>query len=391
MSSRLNAAISGLGMSGLVRSQALPAAELAFQAIDLAIADAGLRHEDVDGLLISRSPVAIERDVGLHLRHGCGIPNLKLLQFIDGEGTSALQMVHTAACAVSAGMVRHVVCVFADAPLRAGRSGAEAFGTIKSLSGVGGLRYASGLFGAPALYGLAVRRHMSLYGTTQQQLGAVAVTTRQWAALNPRAVYRETLTIEAYMASRLIADPIRLYDCATPVDGGIAVVVSATESCCGLAQPPVHILGIGQGHPVQRRQRPEENEVTTGAAAAKEAAFAMAGIATGDIDIVECYDAFSYMTLLALEGYGFCGRGEAGAMVAAGHTAPGGRLPVNTGGGHLSGYYLQGMTPLSEAILQVRGQAGARQCPRHELALVTNEGGFFEYHACAVLGSSAHG
>lgn len=391
MPSRVEAILSGLGMAGLSRSQSLSAGELALGAIDLAIADAGLRHEDVDGLLISRSPVALDRDVDLRLRQACGIPDLRLLQYIDGEGTSALQMVQTAAGAVSMGLARHVVCVFADAPLRGGRRGSEAFGTVKSTTGIGGLRYSSGLFGAPALYGLAVRRHMALYGTTVEELGAVAVTTRRWAMLNPRAVYRTPLSLDDYLASRLVADPIRLYDCATPVDGGIAVVVSTADALADLAQPPVHVLGMGQGHPQRPRQRPYENEVSTGAREAKQTAFSMAGITSDDIDMVQCYDAFTYMTLLALEDYGLCEKGEAGSMVAAGHTAPGGRLPTNTGGGHLSGYYLQGMTPLSEAILQIRGQAGERQCPRHKVALVTNEGGFFDYHACLVLGSESHG
>jgi acetyl-CoA acetyltransferase len=388
MPSSLNAALTGLGMAGLARSQPFSAVELALQAIDLALDDAGLARDQIDGLLVSRSGVAADHALDLRLKQAAGLHDLNLLQFIDGEGTSALQMVHTAAMAVSLGLARHVACVFADAPLRGGQRSSQAFGSIKSLDGIRGLRYSSGLFGAPAVYAMATRRHMHLYGTTSEQLGAVAVTARRWAALSPHAIFREPLSIEQYLASRPIAEPLRLYDCAIPVDGGIAVVVSATEAARDLRQPAVHVLGLGQGHPGHPQQRPFDNETSTGARQARDKAFSMANITANDIDLLQCYDAFTYMTLLALEEYGFCGKGEGGAYVAAGHTAPGGRLPTNTGGGHLSGYYLQGMTPLSEAIMQVRGQAGDRQCKRHDVALVTNEGGFFDYHACLVLGSA---
>lgn len=388
MATGLNAAISGLGLAGLRRSQPLGAGALALQAMAGAMDDAGLKHGDIDGLLISNSSVSHDQDVNLRLQRAAGLRDLRLLQFIDGEGTSALQMLHTAALAVSAGMANHVVCVFADAPLRGGKSGAQAFGGVKSLSGMAGLRYSSGLFGAPAIYAMAARRHMARYGTTVEHFGAVALAARAWAGLNPAAVFREPLTMEAYLASRMIAEPFRLLDCATPVDGAIAVIVSATKRAADLRQPPVHILGLGQGHPASPRQRPFDSETVSGAPMAKATAFGMAGITEKDVDMLQLYDAFTYMSLLALEEYGFCAKGEAGPFFAAGHTGPAGSLPVNTGGGQLSGYYLQGMTPLSEAIVQLRGQGGARQCARHDIALVTNEGGHFEFHACAVLGAA---
>lgn len=388
---QLDAVLTGLGMAGLVRAQPLSASELALEAIGLALDDAGLARADVDGLLLAESSAAREHELNLRLQQAAGLRHLRLMQQIDCEGTSALQMVHTASLAVSAGVARHVVCVFADAPLRGGHSGSQAFGGIKSLAGIAGLRYSNGLFGAPSLYALAARRHMALHDTRPEHFGAVAITARTWAALNPRAVFRTPLTMDDYLASRAIAEPLRLYDCAVPVDGAIAVVVSAQAAAAELRQPPVHVLGIGQGNPAHPRQRPFSGETPAGAAAAKATAFHMAGLDVADVDMVQCYDAFSCMSLLTLEEYGFCGRGEAGAFFAEGNASPGGRLPTNTGGGHLSGYYLQGMTPLSEAIIQLRGQAGQRQCPRHDVALVTNEGGYFEYHACALLGSAATG
>lgn len=387
MSATLSAAISGLGMAGLVRNQPLEAGDLALQAIDLALADSGLQRSDMDGLLLAQSPVASDKSVNLKLQQRARLRNLSLLQVVEGEGTSALQMLHTAAFAVTCGMARHVVCVFADAPLRGGRTGAQAFGTAKSLSGVAGLRYSSGIFGAPALFAMSARRHMALYGTRPEHFGTVAVAARAWASMNPRAVFRDPLTLEDYFAGRPIAEPFRLHDCAIPVDGGIAVIVSAVDAFTGLKQPPVHILGVGQGHPATVQHRDAEDSAHAGVGRARTTAFAMARISLAEVDMAHLYDAFTYMSLVALEEYGFCARGEAGPFVAGGNTSPGGSLPVNTGGGHLSGYYLQGMTPLSEAIIQVRGQAGARQCKRHDVALVTNVGGNFDYHACAILGS----
>lgn len=383
----IKAAITGLGMAGLVRSQPLGADDLALEAMDLALLDAGLQKREIDGLLLAHSPVATDKAINLRIQRRAGLRNLGLLQLIDGEGTSSLQMLQTAALTVSAGLARHVLCVFADAPLRGGQTSSQAFGSIKSLSGVQGLRYTSGAFGAPALFAMAARRHMTLYGTRPEHFGAVAVAARAWAALNPRAVFRGPLTLEDYLRGRPITEPFRLHDCAVPVDGGIAVIVSAGDAAVNLAQPPVHILGLGQGHAAALDQRGVEGGDHPGIRQAKATAFGMAKVSNKDIDMVQLYDPFTYVSLLALEEYGFCGKGEGGRFVADGNTAPGGTLPANTGGGHLSGYYLQGMTPLSEAVLQLRGQAGARQCKRHDVALVTNEGGIFDFHMCAILGS----
>lgn len=360
-------------------------AMLALQAVQAAVADAGLALTQVDGLIVCRSGAASEKDLGLALQRSLGLRNLALLQVVHGEGTSAVQAVQTAALAVQAGMARHVVCVFADAPVLPGKPSHQSFGRIKTPAGIAGLRYAAGLFGGAAVYAMAARRHMALFGTRQEDLGAIAVQTRKWAMLNPQALLRTELTLEDYLAARWIAEPLRLYDCAMPANGGIAVVVSRGEQAPDMPQPPVYVAGFGQGHPGTPERRGYEPEVHSGAALARDVAFSMAGIGLGDIDICQFYDAFSYIPLVTLEDYGFCAKGEGGPFVASGVTGPGGRLPMNTGGGHLSGYYLQGMTPVCEGVLQARGQAGERQCDRHETVLVTNEGGRFDYHACVVL------
>lgn len=380
-----DAFISGLGMTELSREASDSTGVLAAQAVMSSISDAGLKRSDIDGLVITRSGAASEKDLGLFLQRSLGMRNLAFLQVLHGEGTSAIQAVQTAVLAVSAGLARHIVCVFADAPVVPGLPSHKSFGRVKTSRGVDGLRYSAGLFGGAAVYATAARRHMALYGTKEEHFGAMAISTREWASLNPQALQRAPLTMTKYMASRFIAEPFRLYDCALPVNGGVAVVVSAPKYAGSLGQPAVYVHGFGQGHPCLPDSQGFEPRVNSGAVQAGKTAFSMAGITAKDIDICELYDAFSYIPMLALEDYGFCKKGEAGPFVASGATSPGNALPVNTGGGHLSGGYLQGMTPIGEAVIQARGQAGARQCPKHDLVLVSNEGGCFDHHACLVL------
>jgi acetyl-CoA acetyltransferase len=244
---------------------------------------------------------------------------------------------------------------------------------------------AYGVFGVNVMYALAARRHMECYGTTHDQLGAIAVSTREWAAMNPHAQMRQAITLEDYHASRWIAEPLHLLDCCLVSNGGVAVIVTSAERARSLRQPPVYVWGMGQGHPGDPRRAGWEPETETGARLARDTAFRMAGITTEDVDVCELYDCYTYTTLVTLEDYGFCPKGEGGPFVADGKLGPGGALPTNTGGGQLSGYYMWGMTPLSEGVIQARGQGGERQVPKHDVVLVTGNGGILSYHACLVL------
>lgn len=387
----LSATIVGLGLEGLTREPTPPSRVLAARAVLAAAADAGLAPEAIDGLLVCRSGGASEADLGLNLQRSAVLPNLKLLQVSYAEGASAAANIQLAAMAVTHGLASAVACVFADAPLSPGLSAREAFGQRKTATGLDSLRYAAGLFGGAGIFALAARRYMEICDAKAEHFGAVAVAARAWAQDNPLAVFRRPLTLEDYLAARWIAEPLRLYDCAVPVNGAIAVIVTRPELAADLRKPPVHILGMGQGHPGTPDQAGFDREIGGGGAIARDTAFRMAGVSLKDIDICQFYDAFTYLTLNSLESYGFCGRGEAGEFVLSGATSPGGILPVNTGGGHLSGYYLQGMTPVSEAVIQLRGEAGARQCARRDVALVTNEGGRLDHHACLILSPHRRG
>jgi acetyl-CoA acetyltransferase len=383
-------AITGLGMTPMGRVFGKSATELAADAVRDAIADAGLRKDEVDGLLTNAGITGTQgHGIGLHLQNYLGLRNLRLLNHMHAAGSTAAQMVQYATMCIAAGMANHVVCVFADAPLRDGKgSGAAYAAAARNPSrprGMSGLYPAAGYFGANAGYALAARRHMALYGTTNDHLGAIAVAQRQWATMNPLAQMREPITIEDYHNSRWIVEPLHLLDCCLVSNGAIAVVVSGADRAAAMPQPPVYVWGMGQGHPGDPQRAGWDPETETGAKLAAQTAYRMAGVGPEDVAICELYDCYTYTVLVTLEDYGFCKKGEGGPFVADGKLGPGGPLPTNTGGGELSAYYMWGMTPLSEAIIQARGHGGSRQVAKNDVILCTGNGGRLDYHACLIL------
>lgn len=381
-------AIVGLGMTEMTRAPIGDSATLAARAIRLAIQDAGIEKSEIDGLLINAGVSGFNPSapgaLGLGLQRTVGLRDLKFVNHMNAAGSTAGQMVQLASLAIEAGLCSTVVCVFADAPLQ-GNSAGSAYGQVRNLRGITALDSAYGFFGANTQYALAARRHMALYGTTNDHFGAVAVSNRKWAQLNPAAIMRSPLTIDDYHNSRWVVEPFHLLDCTIVNNGGVAVIVTSPGRAAEMAQPPVYVVGMGQGHPGNPRRSGFENEVNTGARIARDTAFGMAGISVQDIDVCELYDCYTYTTLVTLEDYGFCEKGEGGAFVSDGKLEPGGSLPTNTGGGELSGYYMWGMTPLSEGIIQARGQGGDRQVPKHDLVLVSCQGGILDYHATLIL------
>jgi acetyl-CoA acetyltransferase len=379
-------AIAGLGLTELGKVYGPTAADFAGEAVRRAAADAGLALRDIDGLLLSSGTTS---GVHLDLQRDLELTDLRLLSEMQAYGSTAGAMVQVASMAVRAGMADVVACVWADNPLRPGRPAGAAYGAgFRPQSGWGGLLSASGVAEANYRYALAARRHMEAYGTTSEQFGAIAVAQRQWAALNPLAQFRQPITLEDYLASRWIAEPFRLLDCCLVSNGGVAVIVTTAERAASLAQPPVPVLGWAQSHPGRFQRRDENFGLVTGAAQAGPAALAMAGVKLSDIDVVQLYDCYTYTVLVTLEDYGFCAKGEGGPFVESGVLGPNGSLKLNTGGGELSAYYMWGMTPLSEAVIQARGQGGERQASRHELVLVSGNGGVLDHHSTLVLGGT---
>ncbi|MYH13863.1 MAG: thiolase family protein, partial [Gammaproteobacteria bacterium] len=188
---------------------------------------------------------------------------------------------------------------------------------------------------------------------------------------------------------RWIVEPLHLLDCCLVSNGAVAVIVSSAEAARDMPQPPVYIRGWGQGHPGNDPRHGTSFETETGARMSGETAFRMAGLGPDDITQCQLYDCYTYTVLVTLEDYGFCKKGEGGSFVEDGKLGPGGRLPTNTGGGQLSGYYMWGMTPLSEGVIQARGHGGDRQAP-NDAVLVSGNGGMLSYHGTLILSPRAN-
>lgn len=381
-----SAALVGLGMTAMGKVYGRSSTTLAAEAVRSAVGDAGLTLADLDGLLVSPG---IKQDVGIGLAVVLGLGELKVLAQINAFGATAGVMVAQAAQAIAAGAASTVACVFADSPLKPRRSAGASWQSPTRATGpargLAGWSLVSGAVNPNILYALCARRHMETYGTTSQQLGEIAVAQRAWAAGNPHAQLREPLTIAEHQASRWIADPLHLLDCCLVSNGAVAVVVTAADRAPNLARPPVYLWGYGQAHAPRRMHAGSDWGLVTPAARSGPQAMQMAGIGIDDIDVAELYDCYTYTVLVSLEDYGFCAKGEGGAFVADGNLAPGGKLACNTGGGQLSSYYMWGMTPLSEAIIQARGDGGARQAPRNDVVLVSGNGGILEHHSTLVM------
>ncbi|HKN97686.1 MAG TPA: acetyl-CoA acetyltransferase [Pseudonocardiaceae bacterium] len=246
-----------------------------------------------------------------------------------------------------------------------------------------------GVSAPPAAYALAATRHMHQYGTTGEQLAAVAVATRRWAARNPRALHRDPLTVDDVMATPYFVYPFHVLDCCLVTDAGGAVVLTSTARARDLGVPVVEVLGsaVAQSHH-QISQMPDLT--VTPAARSGAEAFRQAGVTPADIDVAELYDSFTYTVLVTLEDLGFCAKGEGGAFVEDLRTAPGGTFPLNTSGGGLSYTHpgMFGMFLLVEAVRQLRGECADRQVPNARLALVNGMGGYLSSAATLVLARS---
>ena len=384
-------AIIGLGMTAMSVTAGPDSYALASEAVAAALADARLERGDVDGMLVGSSQGVREDRLSVGLARRAGFGDLRLVEHLEIKGATAVAMVTRAVLAIQAGMARTIVCVFADAPIAARSAVPGSAGALYARSGGNsggrGLERASGVLGSVPTFALLASRYLHLRGGTEADLCAVAVAARAWAAGSPHAVNRKPLDEDGYYASRMIATPLRVLDCARPVNGAVAVIVSSARPD-GEPKPAIEIRGMGAVHPMRRRRAGGESWFGGGGQAVDDA-LAMAGTSRDGLDVVELYDPFSIVTLCLLEEYGFCESGQAGKFVRGGGIAPGGELPVNTGGGQLSGFYLQGMTPLAEAAIQLRGEGGDRQVAGARTALVTGIGGRIDHHEALVLAREA--
>ncbi|HZP31326.1 MAG TPA: hypothetical protein VFC99_20410 [Acidimicrobiia bacterium] len=350
--------------------------ELGCLAVMRAVEDAGLELADVDGLCTYSS----ERSAPAALAQALGLGELRFVNLYPGGGNSAGGIVHNATLAVATGVATTVVCyrsICQGQTLRFGRAraghGLSAQALGPEIGGPQAFLAPFGLFSPAQGYALDARRHMHEYGTTSEHFGRVAVAAYANAQRNPRAVmYGRPLTLEDHQASRIIADPYRLYDCCQESDGACAVVVTSSERAADLRQPRVLVTagaqGMEHGDGAARQSRPPELWTSAGMTSVARRLYDAAGIGPDDIDVAQVYENFTGQVVMALEDFGFCARGEGGPFVDSGAIDwPDGSLPINTSGGNLAEGYIHGLSLVIEAARQLRGTStsqvdGAEHC-----------------------------
>ncbi|WP_108660048.1 thiolase C-terminal domain-containing protein [Acuticoccus kandeliae] len=358
---------------------------LQMECVTAALDDAGLALSDVDGLCVASSDWAEGGGVTsvTEFAEYAGITPT-YFNSTDVGGCSYIVHAGQAAAAIAAGLAEVVVISYASAP-RWWPLTTPSFDPFVLPAGPGQfeLPYGPTII---ATYGLFAQRHMHVYGTTPEQLAQVAVTFRAHAANNPDARFRDPISVDDVLASPMIASPLHKLDCCVVTDGGGAIVMTSRERARDCRKRPVHITGFGSA--IARTgvsQIPKD--LTTPAKISGAKAFADAGIAHDSIDVAEIYDAFTITPMLALEDLGFCGKGESGAFVEAGHLGIGGRLPTNTDGGGLSSNHpgKRGIFAMIEGVRQLRGEGPGVQVEDARTALVHGLGGTFCAAATAIL------
>jgi len=354
--------------------------QLHIEAAVNAVADAGLELRDIDGIATVSSPGPVQ------VAHALGITP----RWLDGTGiggTSFLLHVRHAAAAIRAGYATTVLITHGES----GRSrvGASPFPRGGS-SMQGQFEAPYGTTGATSTFTIPVLRYMKEYGLTHEQLAYVAVAQRKWAAQNPRAMYRDLITVDDVLASRLVAYPFHLLECCLVTDGGGALIVTAADRAGEFPKPAVHVLGTGEAMETPMISQMVDFTESQAFRQAGHAAFAEAGITTADVRHMMIYDAFAHLPIYGLEALGFVAKGDAAAFISDGNTEPGGRLPLNTNGGGLSYTHtgMYGMFAIQEGVRQVRGEAPA-QVPDADISVILGNGGMFATSGVLVLGRAA--
>jgi acetyl-CoA acetyltransferase len=354
-----------------------------------ALDDAGLALSDVDALFCCTSAGwAPSMELGEYL----GLAPRYTDSTQTGGASFEIHVQHAAA-AIAAGLCEVAVVVYAANPKSSFKRGGPGFASRQAAPGPTpgaewelpyGLRLPMGA------YALAASRHLHEFGTTSEQLAQIAVDTRRWATMNPRARLQDPITVDDVLASPMMASPLHKLDCCLVTDGAGAVVLTSAERARHLRRAPALVLGTGTctTHAIIS-QMPDLT--TTGAAVSGPLAFAAAGLTPADVDVAQIYDSFTITVLLLLEDLGFCAKGEGGPFVADGVLGPGGALPTNTTGGGLAYTHpgMFGIFLLVEAVRQLRGECGPRQVPGAEVALAHGSGGVLSAMSTIILGTEA--
>ncbi|MDA1074627.1 MAG: thiolase [Proteobacteria bacterium] len=346
-----------------------------------ALKDAGLGIADIDGVATAgESPTGIAHYLGI-------TPT-----WVDGTsvgGCSFMLHVRHAIAAINSGQCTTVLITHGES----GRSnvGRGSFRGMGASTLTGQFETPYGPMGPPTMFTLPVLRYMKDFGLTHEQLAMVAVVQRQWASMNPRASFRDLITVDDVLNSRMIAYPFHLLECCLVTDGGGALILTSDERAKDFPNPPVYLIGTGES--VETPMVSQMADLTSSRAfrVAGFAAMKEAGIKHKDVDHLMVYDAFAHLPIYGLEDLGFCERGEAGSFISEGNTAPGGSLPLNTNGGGLSYMHsgMYGMYAMQESVRQIRGTAPA-QVDNAQVSLCLGVGGMFGASGCVVMSRAPH-
>lgn len=389
MSADRRPVIVGMGVSDYPRAPHLDVLGHHAQALQRALADSGVTKDAIDGLFTADAAIpGMSTYAVVDIAEYLGIEYRYADSTYTG-GSSFEHLVQHAALAIEAGLCETALITY----------GSDLYSSVGRTLGTGGgdLRpFGARQFESPygnsvvGSYALLAQRHRHMFGTTEEQLAEIAVSTREYARHNPNAMYRKPITVDDVMNSRYIADPLKMLDSCVVSDGGGALILTTADRAKDLPQRAIHILGSGvaQTH-WSVHQSPTFD--TTGAVRAGAAAFAQAGLSADDVDALMTYDSFTITVLLLLEGFGFAAQGEGGPFVAEGNLRLDGRLPTNTDGGGLSACHpgMRGMHLLLEAVRQLRGTAGEVQVADCDVVMAGGSGGWASAIGAVLLGTEA--
>ncbi|NBO54693.1 MAG: thiolase family protein [Actinobacteria bacterium] len=367
--------IAGIGATAFGKLPNRSSISLNVEAIRLALQDAGIDKSEVDAVFV-KSPTSERHFMyGQMVCEALGVKP-KIGGAWDQGGAANIALISFAMGSILSGQCRVAVVCYADTP-RTGNT--QAFSRPRG----GDAKY--GWYSTAAGYAMIQQRHAHKYGTGPQELGAIAVACRKHGTLNPHAQLRQPLTLDAYLESPFVVEPLRRADCCLVSDGGGALVLMSAETANQLkVSMPIPILGIGQAQ-TSWDIHLREDLTSTCAAQSAHHAFAMAGLQPRDIDVAQIYDCFTIAVLMTLEDYGFFPKGQGRHFLSDGEIEWGGKLPINTSGGLLSETGMPGLQLIMEGVRQMRGTA-LLQVPSARHCLISNQGGTMHTHSTLILG-----
>ena len=370
------AAIVGIAETEYVKGTERTAVDLMLHAARDAIREAGLKPEDVDGLV--PPPIYTTSE---ELAANLGIPILRYASTVHMGGASPTTAIQNAAIAIASGVAETIVVVlgwngYSALRPKAGRAPSRKMGMTTLSNTMKDFYIPYGVMLPVQMYAWLATRHKELYGVPDEAMGEIAVACRHHASMNPKAFFHDRpLDMQAYLDSRWISEPFRLNDCCLETDGACAIVITTAEKAKDLPNKPVYIMGAAEGHPYPADDiASREDPFRIGLSYAADRAFSMAGIKPTDVDFLEVYDCFTYVVLLQLEAMGFAERGAVYDFVKDGNIQLGGKYPINTHGGLLAEAHVWGLNHVVEATRQLRGECGERQVADAEICAVTGWG-----------------